>query len=262
MTPEAIERAVALFCEARRTGRTIEGLPDDCKPGSLDEGYEIQKAFIAAFEHPVAGWKVGATGAAAMELFGVDEPLLGPVFAPTIDTSPARALADDFHHMIIEAEFAFRLASGLPGSRGDEPLSHAALMEAIEAVIPAFEIVSPRYAAIPKGDGPAAVADCGLSGGLVLGAPWRDVAALDLTNHEVRLLIDGEEVAAGTGSLVMGHPLNALAWTAQKLAALGMPLRAGQVVSTGTCTGITPVERGQEIVADFGPLGRLELCFV
>ncbi len=73
---------------------------------------------------------------------------------------------------------------------------------------------------------------------------------------------DGEAVADGVGANALGDPLNVLEWTANHLSALGDGIRAGEVVSTGTCTGLTPIAPGETLVADFGDLGRVEVRFV
>ena len=37
-------------------------------------------------------------------------------------------------------------------------------------------------------------------------------------------------------------------------------LKAGDIVSTGTCTGIDAIKPGDEVIADFGSLGRVEFA--
>ena len=63
---------------------------------------------------------------------------------------------------------------------------------------------------------------------------------------------DGKPAAEGNGHLVLGNPLESLLWLARKLAAGGKHLRTGDVVLTGTCTGITKVAAGQSFEARFG----------
>ena len=65
-------------------------------------------------------------------------------------------------------------------------------------------------------------------------ADWR---GMDLKGHPVRLYRDGELVAEGVGANALGDPLTVLEWTASHLSALGDGIKAGEVVSTGTCTG-------------------------
>jgi 2-keto-4-pentenoate hydratase len=52
-----------------------------------------------------------------------------------------------------------------------------------------------------------------------------------------------------------------MVWLANQQARMGRGLKAGDIVSTGTCTGIAAVRPGDEAVADFGQLGRVEITF-
>ena len=87
----------------------------------------------------------------------------------------------------------------------------------------------------------------------------RDGALLDA---HVRALVDGKPVAQGNGHLVLGNPLESLLWLARKLAASGEHLRAGDIVLTGTCTGITQVAAGQTFEARFGEEASVSLGIV
>jgi 2-keto-4-pentenoate hydratase len=55
------------------------------------------------------------------------------------------------------------------------------------------------------------------------------------------------------------HPLNALAWLANELPRGGRSLQAGEFVTTGTCTDVYTAQAGDEIRADFGALGSVEI---
>ena len=70
--------------------------------------------------------------------------------------------------------------------------------------------------------------------GVVLGEPVTDWRKLDLAAAVARLTISGREIGSGRGGDVMGNPLNALAWLADKLAAAGRPLERGMIVMTGS----------------------------
>jgi 2-keto-4-pentenoate hydratase len=260
LSQDAIRAAVAALADARRTRVALAGLPEACRPSTLDDGYAIQEAFVASCGQPVAGWKVGATAEASQRLFGIEEPFYGPVLAPLVFSSPAALPAADFPRRGIECEFAFQLAADFePRERPYEPDEAA---ERVSAPIPAIEVVSPRLDDPIRYGAPSAVADCGVNGALVLGAPTFDWQALDLANHEVRLEIDGEVKATGTGALVLGHPLNVLAWFVNRYTASGRTLRAGQIVTTGTTTGLLLLEPGQTAAGDFGVLGGVSVRFI
>jgi 2-keto-4-pentenoate hydratase len=259
MNPEAIREAVERLVEARRTGDALPGFPESCRPQTLEDGYAVQGAFVREWGQPVAGWKVGCTALETQRLFGIEEPFYGPILAPVVFRSPAELPAADFALRGIECEFAFRLMADFEPREKPYQLEEAA--ERVSAPIPAIEIVSPRLDHPVRHGAPSAIADCGVNGGLVLGAATLDWQALDLATHAVRLAVDGEQKAAGTGALVLGHPLNVLAWFVNRYTASGRTLPAGQIVSTGTTTGLVILEPGQTAVADFGSLGTVELRF-
>lgn len=259
MSAEGIREACERFRRVREGGAPLAGLPESCRPQSAEDGYAIQEAFIASCGQAVVGWKVGATAPETQRLFGVTEPFYGPILAPVVFASPAELPAADFPMRGIECEFAFRLAADF--ARREEPYGVDEVAERVSAPIPAIEIVSPRLDHPVRYGAPSAIADCGVNGGLVLGAANLEWQEIDLAAHEVRLVIDGGQKAAGTGALVLGHPLNVLAWFVNRYTAGGRTLPAGQIVSTGTTTGLVILEPGQTALADFGTLGQISLRF-
>ena len=85
---------------------------------------------------------------------------------------------------------------------------------------------------------------------------WR---ALDLARVTARLSINDREIGSGVGRDVMGHPLNALAWLAQKLADEGTPLRSGMMVMTGSMVPIQHPVAGDRVLVEVSGLGAVEL---
>ena len=105
-----IETAAKIIAEARRAHRIIYGLPDDCAPVDIEEGYAIQKAFIDAWGVDIAGWKVGATSPQVQAMFDDDEPFYGPIFPPDLLPSPASIAAEGHHILGLASELAFMFA--------------------------------------------------------------------------------------------------------------------------------------------------------
>jgi 2-keto-4-pentenoate hydratase len=160
----------------------------------------------------------------------------------------------------IECEFAFRLGRDLPPRPG--AYDEAEVADAVAAVLPAIEIVETVFEDWTKVGVASVIADNGSHGALVVGGECADWRALDLEQHAIRLTVDGKPVASGTGREALGGPLKALAWLAIDRARRGDRLKAGQIVTTGTCTGFHIVAPDAFVVADYGLLGRVDLQFL
>lgn len=259
LSPSAIDRAAQILNEARRTRALLQGLPDDVRPATLSEGYAIQDRVRATWGDSIAGWKTGATAAAVQARFGTDQPFSGPFYTKTVHASPASIPADAQHHRAIESEFAFRFGETLDARASG--YSREDVVEALDALVPAIEIVGPRFTDLLFGRVPTAIADNGLNAAFVFGAPINDWRRYDLPAHAVTLRVNDAAVAEGTGANVLGDPIEALLWTVNHLSSRGITVEAGQIFSTGTATGIVFLQPGDTATADFGPLGQVSLTF-
>jgi 2-keto-4-pentenoate hydratase len=269
MTPQNAELAARELASARRSKEPIKGISEGHRPVTAEDGYAVQKAFIAAWDDPVAGWKSGATLKAVQDRFGLTEPFLGPIFRATVTNSPAALKAADYNlappgpdgkrPVSVEVEFAFRLGREIAPRAGG--YAEPEVLDAVAALIPAMEVITPRFEAVPGGTPGQALADCGLNGGIVLGAPVSDWRGIDYPAFATKLVVDGKTVVEGTGSLVLGHPFKSLVWLVNSLGRLGYTLAKGDVLTTGSMTGIYQVDQGAEAVGDFGPLGKVVARF-
>ena len=107
------------------------------------------------------------------------------------------------------------------------------------------------------------IADSGINADFVQGAKVTDWSQFDLSQHPAALLVNGEEVAQGhSGMSVFEHPFAAVAWLPTHKALDGRGLIAGDIITTGTCTGMTPIHLGDEVRGDFGSLGEVTTRFV
>lgn len=244
----------------RQAART--GVPWDRDPASLtcdlDEAYALQaehlRQVLADGDDAVVGVKLSVTSAPALERLGLRAPLIGPILKSRHHMSGATLPRSGFMVCVVEAEVGFRLGRDIEGT-----LSREGLLDAIDAVFPAIEIADSRYARWAEAPAPAIVADLAYAGSWVRGAncaAWRE---LDLRGLSVRLSRDGALAREGHSSAVLGDPVLALGQAVAEAASHGRVLRAGTLVSTGTCTAPWPLEGGGHLSADFGPLGRVEL---
>lgn len=259
MPSAAIEAAARLLVDTRRANALLAALPADLTPPTIADAYAVQDRVRVLWGERVVAWKAGATALPVQQKFGLGEPFAGPAFAPDTVSSPARLPAARFAHLALESEFAFRFGSTVPPRA--TPYTREEVLAAVDALVPAIEIVNPRFETLPFGRGTTAIADCAVNGGLVTGEPVGDFRDLDLAAHAVRLEVDGEVKAEGTGALVLGDPVTSLLWTINHLSARGITLAPGELISTGTTTGIVYVAPGATAVADFGTLGAVEVTF-
>ena len=166
------------------------------------------------------------------EYLDIPHPCGGSVFARGVHQSGVSLRHADFVRVGVECEIAVRLARDLAPSAA--PFTADAVAQAVEAYLPAIEIVDDRYVDWQTLGAPTLVADDFFAAGCVLGKPVARSAAPDLLDVVGRALVNGDEAGRGTGADVLGHPHHALAWLANHLAAGGKGLRAGQIVLTGS----------------------------
>ena len=135
------------------------------------------------------------------------------------------------------------------------------MLEAIDAVIPSIEVISPRFKRLSVDHTPQFIADFSGNAAAVLGTPCRDWRSLDLAAQGAAMIIGGVTRQEGTGAVTLGNPLNVLEWLVAAMATRGQAIRKGDLVMTGTMTGLHAPKPGEPAVADFGALGRVEVVF-
>ena len=107
------------------------------------------------------------------------------------------------------------------------------------------------------------IADGGANVGTVRSGDVTDWSSYDLSDYPVRLTINGAEPIEGNVSvLVWDHVFDALSWCLERPALNPRGLKAGDIVTAGSCVTPTPAPRGEvKAVADFGSLGKVTVNF-
>jgi 2-keto-4-pentenoate hydratase len=252
---EKAERIVQLF----RSRHPTEVLPAELSPANLDEAYTIRRAFEeieeATGRGAVAGYKIGLTTPVMQQLCGIGEPCYGAIFAREVHHRRAELSARDYCRLGVETEIALRLGDDL--LQGSDRARNAA---AVESCMAAIELLDDLRYDYKRLDAAAMVAGNVWNAGVVLGSPVLEWQPLDLARVTARLSINGRDIGGGNGGDVMGHPFNALAWLADKLAAAGTPLRRGMIVMTGSMVPIRYPVTGDRVVVEIAGLGTAELA--
>jgi 2-keto-4-pentenoate hydratase len=258
----ATHAAAKLIATARRDRAPLRSLPDDVVPQDEVGGYGIQDAvhdLLASHFGPLVGRKIGCTSAVMQQYLGIPHPCSGGVFAKGVHHSGVALRHDDFVRVGVECEIAVRLGHDLKSS--DAPFTADTAAQAIEAYLPAIEIVDDRYVDWRGIGAPTLVADDFFAAGCVLGQPVSRASAPDLLTLVGRASINGVEVGRGSGADVLGHPHSALAWLANHLAAGGKALSAGALVLTGSLVQTVWLTAANKVVMDLSGLGTVTADF-
>ena len=246
--------AVSLL-NARRPGSPIDTLLPEHTPADLAQAYAVQNKLVELLVPKLgqpAGYKVGCTNSAARELLGIDSCFSGRCFEYGIHQSPLVLNSEDFHMVGIEPEIAVRVGDDLLAG---ESWTAERVAELSVEIMPSIEVVESRFSTWPHMGSLAAIADNGVHRELILGEPETDWSMESVNGAEVTLTAGDQIVQQGNAANVDGGPFGVLAWLANHLNSQGTLLKAGEVVTTGVMTSIYDASRGQNLEADYGPLG-------
>lgn len=255
------QEACELLYRHWATGTQLEALPEALRPVDRAEGYGVQACIEDFSRQPLYGWKIAATSVNGQRHIGVDGPLAGRILAErVIENGGAFQLGTSLMR-VAELEFAFRMGTDLAPRAAayaqDEVLS------AIATLHPAIELPDSRFAHFETAGLAQLVADNACAHYFVLGPAaddgWR---SLDLAAYPGTAYRNGALAEEGVGANVLGDPRIALTWLVNELSAHGMTLKAGQVVTTGTCVKPLEIAVGDTIEGDLGVLGRVSVRIV
>ena len=222
---------LAASLERAHRERTPVSLPPDL---TREEAYRLQDlvfAALAAGARPNA-WKVGGPDPAV-------EPTMAQILPGRLFASPARVAPAGFQMIGIEIEIAFRM--------GED----AKPVEALAAI----EVCDTRLADWKNASPAAKLADFQSNAALVAGSGTRRWAKIDFTAQRAQLWIDARLAKEATGVHPYGNPARLLPWAAVHAASRG-GLRPGDVVTTGSWTGMDFVRPGGEVRAVFPGVGE------
>jgi 2-oxopent-4-enoate/cis-2-oxohex-4-enoate hydratase len=154
-----------------------------------------------------------------------------------------------------EGEIAFVLKRDLvgPGVTPEDALA------ATEGVLPCFEIVDSRIRdwKIRIED---TIADNASSGLFVLGE-MVGPEKVDFVECKIVVEKNGQFLSEGKGSAALGSPLICVAWLANTLGAYGIPLKAGEIILSGSLVPLEPVCAGDEMKMTIEGIGAARVRF-
>jgi len=243
---------------AARVDGTILPKPEETL---LGDGYAVQSEIVEHSGEKQIGWKVGSTSTQAQARLGTTEPGAGALLERYCFQDGDEVPVFESHGPAVEVEFAFTLATSLEPR--DVPYSRVDLEASVSRCHPALELVGSRFTGGLEAIGRSLItADGGGNIAFVQGpsaATWRDVNLAEITTT---LRKNGKVLAKGTGQRALEHPLNVMVWLANHCSSRGLTLQAGDIVTTGTCTGLIPVSAGDHLIGEFGALGAVSATII
>jgi 2-keto-4-pentenoate hydratase len=257
----------AELMEALDHATSLPPVSDRAEGLSVLESYSIGAELVArrrARGERTIGRKLGFTNQALWAMLGVDAPFWAYVYGTTVmflEVPAGNVSLAGLTQPRLEPELVLHFASAPPAAPDE-----TSLLAHIDWIAPAFEIVQCHFPDWVFRT-PDAIADFGVHGLLAVGPPTL-IATLDdpvgtLRNFTVVLARDGVTEATGGGANVLGSPLRALA----EVMGIAVehpgwePVRAGEIVTTGTLTGLHKVRSGETWQVDTAgiPLESIQL---
>jgi 2-keto-4-pentenoate hydratase len=260
MDPSAQRELATLLATLRRDGHQQSGLDARLVPPDKEAAYRVAALVAEELGWTVSGWKIAAMKADMQKALRTDQPIYGRVFLPFVKPSPVTVVHAKLASPIPEVEYQARLGADLP-PRG-RPYTVEEVTDAVASMHPGLELAECRFIydqAFPPL--PAILADGAGSGTIVYGPAIADWRTRDIAGQEATLSANGKLRRKGTAAAALGHPMEPLTWLANELSRTGVGLKAEQMISTGTLTGMLAPKPGETYVADFGPFGSVTIRF-
>jgi 2-keto-4-pentenoate hydratase len=255
--------AAALIASTRLGGGLLGDLGEDVRPPAELDAYRVQatvrRLLEAAGFGRQSGWKIGCTTKVMQAYLNIDSPCAGTMFQA--NTWPGRHAftVPPRGRLGVECEIAVRMARDLP--KRNAPYELADMPAAVAASMAAIEVVQDRYVDYPSLDTPTLIADDFFHYACVLGPQSESIRPQSLRDVTAAMTINGLQVGRGTGTDILGEPLQVLCWLANNAAAWGSPLLAGDVVLLGSLVQTQWVQAGDVVTVANDPLGEVAADF-
>ncbi|WP_366658009.1 fumarylacetoacetate hydrolase family protein [Fodinicurvata sp. EGI_FJ10296] len=249
-TTDTVTTLADAILDARRTGRRIpSSAVTDAEP-SVAEAYAIQARVLAGIG-PAGGFKAGRTSPD-------DHPSVAPIPQSMIRRNGATFTANELGACGIELEVGFLIDRPLPSA--DSSDFEKRLRDCVRPC-PALEVVDSRFETFTKTPPGLKLADNQLGAGAVIGEPVDDWRPEDLCEPSVTLAFDGKTIVEGPRPVPGGSAFGTLAGFIQAAALHKYTIRPGQIVITGSLSGMDFIEPGTRVEGSIAGLGTVTLTF-
>ncbi|SEP84720.1 2-keto-4-pentenoate hydratase [Virgibacillus subterraneus] len=222
---------------------------------SKEDAYSVQHQLTelksANSNDKLIGYKISLTSEETQQLFNSTTPLYGALTKSSLSDGSI-----DFKKMLsplIEIELMFIAHEDL--SATDD--IHSILQKM--SIAPGLEIPDSRFNDwFPKLSLGQVIADSAVAGNVIVGEPVEGISYDQLTNINANLTLNGEIIAQGPSTEVLGNPVHAIQWLIEELAKKGRTIQKGMIISSGTFILPKPLEKGKYQVS-FDRVGSVNL---
>lgn len=250
-------RMASRLWHAEREARAARPIRDDMPDLTLADAYairaEVDALRMASGAIPV-GRKIGLSARELQAIAGATEPFWAYIFTSGRKEHDEVLQFSRYTHLRVEPEIAITLRNDLAGPH----VTLADVADAVGLLQPSFEIIDARTSA-PGFNVLDLVADSGANAGFLLGAPLPvEGVAPDALDHVAVAVVSQQDATLnrrGDASALQDGPLGCLLWLARHVLERGEPLRAGEIILTGTMAGAIPLRAGDTLRATFTGLG-------
>ena len=246
--------------QALRERRMVEPLTDREPDMAIEDAYHVSLRLLdrrLEDGEKIIGKKIGVTSKAVQNMLNVHQPDFG-YLTDHMDYGNGEEIpvSEEMIQPRAEGEIAFILKKDLEGPG----VTSADVIAATEAVMPCFEIVDSRVRDwnIRIQD---TIADNASCGAFVLGDRAVDPRALELATVGMVVEKNGEIISTGAGAAALGSPVNCVTWLANTLGRFGIPLKAGEVILSGSLVPLEPVQAGDFMHVEIGGIGAASVRF-
>jgi 2-keto-4-pentenoate hydratase len=223
------ERLAQLLGAAYGKHAAAECIPQELEPGSVEDAYLVQQAFLRQIQAQTGGWKIGAKS---------DKGAIQGAPLPAQRIYPATAAIKRADYPVLGIELEIMFCFDTDFQPGAAPIREQEVMRRVSTMAASIEIVSSRIAGWPEVPKLSQLADLQNHGALISGEFIAYDAAFPFVNPVAHLTLNGKDIFKGSASNPAGDPRRLLSWLVNHCNAHGLLLPAGTIVTTGSYTGI------------------------
>jgi 2-oxopent-4-enoate hydratase len=257
-----IDEIVSSLLEAEEKKVPIDPITKKYPNMNINDAYRIQLKLIDERKRRgevVIGKKVGLTSKAMQELARINEPDYGFLTDRMVVYEDFPISLSELIQPRVEAEIAFVLKSDLKGPG----VIVTNVLHATDYIMPSLEIIDSRQKRdTSKRRIEDSISDNAGTGRVVFGGRKTPIENLDLRYIGLVFEKNGMVISTAAGAAVLGNPVQAVAWLANKLSLFGVTLYAGETILSGSLIAAVNISPGDSFSATFDHIGSVKTKFI